>query len=87
MSPSSWCRQRSRFAPSARILALLAIEDKFQVSPEEWFHPHWNCFTVHAKDLACDLVTLRCVLGLMLRRIGTVPCSRTSMLVLRGGVV
>ena len=23
---------------------------------------HWNCLTVHAKGLACDLVTLRCVL-------------------------
>ena len=23
---------------------------------------YWNCLTVHAKGLACDLVTLRCVL-------------------------
>ena len=32
MTPSSsWYRQRSRLAPSAEVLALLAIEDQFQV--------------------------------------------------------
>ena len=51
-----------------------------------------NCLTVHAKGFACDLVTLRCVLGghvevPHLADAEKVPCSRTSMLVLRGGVV
>ena len=37
MTPLSWRLQRSRVAPSARILALLAIEGLFQVSRRDGF--------------------------------------------------
>ena len=37
MTPFSWRQQRSRFAPSARILALLVTEDQFLVSRRDGF--------------------------------------------------
>ena len=75
MTPSSWYRQRSRFAPSAEILALLAIEDQFQVSRRDGFilsdlrHVNLDESSPKIKSYHCSFIFLLAIF---------LPCSHRN---------